>query len=106
MVVGLPLPTLRGWFWRRLQKEPGFAFSVFGITIVSIVGIVLFLNFEILAFICVLTAATLLIRLDLQTQGCTDQQAFWVMVPGALAGLGVGWAGYYFLSYLLLKGWV
>lgn len=72
----------------RLFKSDNRAFFVAVVAAFLTVVIVSWLHVFAHAF--VVTSAVLLVRLDVQTAGFTESQAFWILTIVSLVGLGLG----------------
>lgn len=96
LFLTLPLQPYRTWIARRIRDEPGFIMSILTVTILSLVGVLLLIRTQVFAYTCMLVAAALLVRLDLQTHHRSDRRALLILSSGVAMGLGLGWAAHHF----------
>lgn len=95
-VLTAPLRQAKSWVVGWLKTDVGMFVSV--IAIAFLAALVLS-RIHIFASPMILLFAGALARLDTETSGFTEWQAFWILTVASLFGLGIGWM-------LLVIGWV
>jgi len=93
--LALPLRAGRSLVAQQIRSEQGILAATLGITILSVLVVLMLVWMSIFAYLCILVSAALIFRLDLQTYGYGDRQTLLALVPGATLGMGLGWVCYH-----------
>lgn len=91
-VLASPWSKIRDYFTRLFKSDTRtFLIAV----IVALLSVVIITWLHIFAHALVVISAGTLVRLDAQTFGLTESQAFWLLAIVSLLGLGLGGAAQY-----------